>query len=146
MKLKIRGILITFIFIIISLTFYTTDNLGHMTREHKIHIKQNKHVHIPSPIIKHHKQVEMHIDHCFINGRPFYRMIPDKINLRTIKPCKSRGKKKILNSIKTVEHKYTHNLFEMYDYYVLKKLWKFEQYLAPAVVHIHASVQHSDKS
>ena len=33
LKLKIRGIKITHKFIIISLTFYTTNNLGHMKRK-----------------------------------------------------------------------------------------------------------------
>ena len=67
---------------------------GKMVRKTPKHIETKERVPIHPEIFKLHPNLSIHLDFCFINGNPYLTTITGKIDYRTIKKFKGRGKVK----------------------------------------------------
>ena len=69
---------------------------GKMVRKTPKHIETKEHIPIFPNIVKLHPNLPIHLDFCFINGNLYLITIKGKIDYRTIKRLKDRGKVKVM--------------------------------------------------
>ena len=55
-------------------------------------------VQILSPILEHHRKIDIQIYHCFINGCPYFHTISDKTIFKKMKPYKIIVKRDIFSN------------------------------------------------
>ena len=62
-------------------------------------------------MLQHHKNLHLHTDFCFINGKPYITTKTEKINYHMAKPTAGRGKQKILQHLKLLITKHNSRRF-----------------------------------
>ena len=91
---------------------------GKMARKNTNNIEFKQHIPIKAEILKHHPEIPLHMDFCFINGNPYFTTITGKVNYRTIRRCYSRERKDILKRLQAiVVDRHTKRGFHINEYH-----------------------------
>ena len=76
---------------------------GKMVHKTPKHIKTKERIPILPNIVKLHPNLPIHLDFCFINGNPYLTTIIGKIDYRTIKRFKGRGKVEVMKRLEQIK-------------------------------------------
>ena len=88
-----------------------------MMRKKPKHIESKKQIPIQSEILKHHPELTLHMDFCFINRHPYLTTITGKVKYRTIRRCFGRGRKDILKRLQAIVTPHTKRSFQVNEYH-----------------------------
>ena len=95
----------------------TTILKGEMAIKKPKHIELKQRISIQSEIMKHHLELPLHMDFCFINRHPYFTTITWKANHRKIRQCRGWGRKDILKSLQAIVSRNTKRGFQVNDYH-----------------------------
>ena len=80
---------------------------GEMVRKNPKHVEFKQKNTIQAEILKHHPELPLHMDFCFINRHPYFTTITAKVKYRTIIRCRGRGRKDILKRLQAIVSRHT---------------------------------------
>ena len=90
---------------------------GKMVRKTPKHIERKKRIPILPNIIKLHLNLPIYLDFCFINGNPYLTTITCKIDYRTIKRFKGRGKVEVMKRLEQIKRQHNNRGFSITEYH-----------------------------
>ena len=99
---------------------YGSDNAilkGKMVSINPKRIEFKQRIPIQEAIFKHHPEIPLHIDFCFINGHPYFMTINGKVNYKTIRQCRGQGRKEIMNWLQSIVALNTKRGFQLNEYH-----------------------------
>ena len=113
-----------------------------MARKKPKHIEFKQQIPIQLEIMKYHPELPLHIDFFYINGHPYFTTIAGKLNFRTIKRCRGRGRKDILNILQAVVAWNTTMGYQIYEYHSDNEFKNIEANIIPSTLHTQAAGDH----
>ena len=99
------------------------------------HHKTISRITVPSPISKHHHNVEIALDLLFVNGRPFLHTESRKIYFGSVQACNVRVNYDIISGLKKLNTKYQDRGFDITGYNGDNEFKPLQDFLSPAHLH-----------
>ena len=108
---------------------------GKLVRKTPKHIETKECIPILPNLVKLHPNLPIHLDFCFINGNPYLSTITGKIDYRTIKRFKGRGKVEVMKRLEQIKRQHNNRGFSIIEYHIDNEFSNIEQLIVPAILH-----------
>ena len=113
-----------------------------MERKKPKHSEFKQSIPIHAETLKHHPELPLHLNFCFINGHPYFATITRKVDCRKIIQFHGQGRKEILNRLQEIVDRHTKRGFHVNEYHADNEFKKIEAYLVSYKLHTQAADEH----
>ena len=96
--------------------------------------------------MKHHPEIPLHMDFCFINRHPYFTKLIRKVNYSIIMQCRGRGRKEILRILQAIVSWHTKRGLQVNEYHAENALNKIEADLLASKLNTQAAGEHGPTS
>ena len=124
----------------------TTILKGEITRKNPKHVEFKQRIPIQAEILKHHPELSLYMDFCFVNEHPYFTTITGKVNYRKMILCRSCGRKEILKRLQDIVAWHNKRGFQVNEYNAENEFKKIEAGLVPSTLYAQAVGEHKPTS